>query len=147
MGLNRREFVQMLAIAAAGGMMLDGKEVLAAPAADKLYDVPRFGNVHFLHFTDCHAQLLPIYFREPNVNLGVGEAYGRLPHLVGEKLLKDIGVQPNTPEAYAYNYLNFEKAAQTYGKVGDFAHLSTLVKRMKASQPKTQQHKNNDTKQ
>mgnify|MGYP007007878083 FL=1 len=115
MGLNRREFIQVMGIAAAGGMLLDSKGALAAPSAGKLYDVPRFGNVHFLHFTDCHAQLKPIYFREPNVNLGIGDAVGRMPHLVGEKLLKEVGVKPNTPEAYAFSYLNFEKAAQTYG--------------------------------
>ena len=135
MGMNRREFMQVLAIATAGGMMLDGKDVLAAPTADKLYDLPSFGNVHFLHFTDCHAQLLPIYFREPNVNLGVGEAVGRIPHLVGDKLLKQAGMQPNTPEAYAFTCLDFEQAAKTYGKVGGFAHLATLIKRMKASRP------------
>ncbi|MNR87765.1 Trifunctional nucleotide phosphoesterase protein YfkN precursor [compost metagenome] len=135
MGLNRREFIQVMGIAAAGGMLLDSKGALAAPSAARLYDVPRFGNVHFLHFTDCHAQLKPIYFREPNVNLGIGDAVGRMPHLVGEKLLKEVGVKPNTPEAYAFSYLNFEKAAQTYGKVGGFAHLSTLVKRMKAGRP------------
>jgi sulfur-oxidizing protein SoxB len=135
MGMNRREFVQLLAIASAGGMMLDGKDVFAASAANKLYDVPRFGNVHFLHFTDCHAQLLPTYFREPNVNLGVGEAVGRVPHLVGESLLKQSGIAPNTPEAYAFTYLDFEQAARAYGKVGGFAHLKTLINRMKASRP------------
>jgi len=135
MGLNRREFIQVMGIAAAGGMLLDAPNALAAPSAGKLYDIPRFGNVHFLHFTDCHAQLKPVYFREPSVNLGVGDAVGRMPHLVGEHLLKNIGLRPNTPEAYAFSYLNFEKAAQTYGKVGGFAHLATLVKRMKASRP------------
>jgi sulfur-oxidizing protein SoxB len=135
MAMNRREFMQLLAIASAGGMMLDGKNTFAASSADRLYDLPSFGNVHFLHFTDCHAQLLPIYFREPHVNLGVGEALGRVPHLVGEHLLKQCGVLPNTPEAYAFTYLDFEQAAKAYGKVGGFAHLKTLVNRMKASRP------------
>lgn len=135
MGMNRREFMQVLGIAAAGGMALDAPSALAAPSAAGLYDLPTFGNVHFLHFTDCHAQLLPIYFREPNVNLGIGEAYGRMPHLVGEKLLTQVGLKPNTPQAYAFSNLNFEQAAHTYGKVGGFAHLSTLVKRMKATRP------------
>ena len=135
MGMNRREFVRLMAIAAAGGMVLDGKDVLAAPAAEKLYDLPRFGNVHLLHFTDCHAQLMPVYFREPSVNLGIGDAVGRIPHLVGENLLKQSGIKPNTPEAYAFTYLNFEQAARTYGKVGGFSHLTTLVKRMRASRP------------
>jgi len=135
MGLNRREFMQVMGIAAASGMVLDAPEALAAPSADKLYELPRFGNVHFLHFTDCHAQLKPVYFREPSVNLGVGEAVGRVPHLVGEHLLKAAGMRPGTREAHAFTCLNFEKAAATYGKVGGFAHLSTLVKRMKASRP------------
>ena len=133
MGMNRREFMHVMGIAAAGGMMLDAGA--AAPARAGLYDLPRFGNVHFLHFTDCHAQLLPVYFREPSVNLGVGEAEGRMPHLVGEKLLRQVGIRPNTPQAYAFSNLNFEKAARSYGKVGGFAHMATLVKRMKASRP------------
>ena len=135
MGMNRREFMQVMGIAAAGGMVLNAQGALAAPSAGALYDLPRFGNVHFLHFTDCHAQLLPIYFREPSVNLGVGGAVGRMPHLVGEKLLKQVGLKPNTPEAYAFSCLDFEQAARTYGKVGGFAHLATLIKRMKAARP------------
>ena len=135
MSLSRREFLELMGVAAASGMMLNTKSLLAQPSIEKLYDIPKFGNVHFLHFTDCHAQLKPIYFREPTVNLGVGEAVGRPPHLVGENLLKYIGVKPHTPEAYAFSSLNFEQAAQTYGKVGGFAHLATLVKQMKASRP------------
>lgn len=135
MSISRREFVQLMGIAAAGGMFLNSKSIFANPSIDQLYDIPKFGNVHLLHFTDCHAQLKPIYFREPTVNLGVGQALGRPPHLVGEKLLKYMGVKPNTPEAYAFSTINFEQAAQTYGKVGGFAHLSTLVKRMKATRP------------
>lgn len=135
MSISRREFIQLIGIAAAGGMALNSRGILAAPSVEKLYDIPKFGNVHFLHFTDCHAQLKPIYFREPNVNLGVGQAVGRPPHLVGEKLLNHIGLKPNASEAYAFSYLNFEQAALTYGKVGGFSHLATLVKRMKESRP------------
>jgi sulfur-oxidizing protein SoxB len=135
MSLNRREFIQVLGIAAAGGMALNSRGALAAQSADALYSLPRFGNVHFLHFTDCHAQLKPVYFREPSVNIGLGEAEGRMPHLVGDHLLRASGLKPNTPQAYAFSSLNFERAAATYGKVGGFAHLATLVKRMKASRP------------
>ena len=135
MAMNRREFMQVMGVAAAGGMMLGARTALAAPSAGALYDIPRFGNVHFLHFTDCHAQLKPIYFREPSVNLGVGDAVGRVPHLVGEQLLKEAGIRPHTPEAHAFTYLDFDDAARTYGKVGGFSHLTTLVKRMKASRP------------
>ena len=135
MSISRREFIQLIGIAAASGMALNSKSILASPSAEKLYDMPKYGNVHLLHFTDCHAQLKPIYFREPTVNLGVGQALGRPPHLVGEKLLNYVGIKPNTPEAYAFSTLNFEQAALTYGKVGGFSHLATLVKRMKASRP------------
>ena len=137
MSFSRREFMQVLAVASAGGMALDHKDVLAGKpgAGQALYDLPKFGNVSFLHFTDCHAQLMPIHFREPNVNLGVAEALGRPPHLVGEHLLKHFKIRPGTPEAHAFTYLNFEKAAKTYGKVGGFAHMATLIKQMKASRP------------
>jgi len=137
MSFSRREFMQVLAVASAGGMALDHKDVLAAKpgAGQALYDLPKFGNVSFLHFTDCHAQLMPIHFREPNVNLGVGEAVGRPPHIVGEAMLKHYGIRPGTAQAHAFTYLNFEKAARTYGKVGGFAHLATLVKMLKADRP------------
>jgi S-sulfosulfanyl-L-cysteine sulfohydrolase len=131
--MHRREFLQLLATATAGGFLLDPRASWAQ--GERLYDVPRFGNVSLLHFTDCHAQLQPIYFREPNVNLGVAEALGRPPHLVGEALLKHFNLRPGTPEAHAFTYLNFDQAAKTYGKVGGFAHLATLVKRLRASRP------------
>lgn len=135
--LSRREFLQVLAAAGAGGMVLSSCAGLETPSrkSTALYDLPRFGNVHFLHFTDCHAQLIPIYFREPNVNLGLGSASGRPPHLVGEHLLKHFNITPGSAEAHAFTYLNFEAAARTYGKVGGFAHLATLVKQIRASRP------------
>ncbi|TSE30307.1 thiosulfohydrolase SoxB [Tepidimonas charontis] len=137
MSFSRREFLQVLAVASASGMAIAHEDVLAAKpgAGQRLYDIPKFGNVSFLHFTDCHAQLTPIYFREPHVNLGVGDAVGRPPHLVGERLLKHFGIRPGTVEAHAFTHLNFERAAKTYGKVGGFAHLATLVKMLKASRP------------
>jgi len=133
--MNRREFLQILAAASAAGFALDAPSVLAAGKGDALYQLPKFGNVHLLHFTDCHAQLMPIHFREPSVNLGVGGALGKAPHLVGEHLLKAYGIKPGGIEAHAFSYLDFEKAAQTYGKVGGFAHLATLVKRLRAERP------------
>jgi sulfur-oxidizing protein SoxB len=135
MSLNRREFMQALAFASAGGMSLQSSFASAQSAAQKFYNLPKFGNVHLLHFTDCHAQLLPIYFREPNVNLGIGSQYGKEPHLVGEAFLKANGIKPGTRDAHAFTYLDFAAAAQTYGKMGGFAHMSTLVKQLKASRP------------
>ncbi len=137
MSFSRREFLQLLATASAAGMALDHRDALAATAGagERFYDVPAFGNVSLLHFTDCHAQLVPIHFREPSVNLGVGAAVGRAPHLVGEHLLKAFNIRPGTPEAHAFTYVDFAQAARTYGKVGGFAHLATLVKRLRASRP------------
>ncbi len=132
--MSRRDFLQALATAAAAGLPLQGC-VTAGPRAEAMYDLPRFGNVSLLHFTDCHAQLLPVHFREPSVNIGVGAAAGRAPHLVGEHLLKAFGIRPGTPEAHAFTCLDFEAAALTYGKLGGFAHLATLVKRIRASRP------------
>ncbi|WP_324780406.1 thiosulfohydrolase SoxB [Thiobacillus sedimenti] len=135
MHMNRREFLQLLAVAAASGMALDSKSALAGQAPANFYDVPRHGNVSFLHFTDCHAQLTPVWFREPNVNLGVGVAYAKPPHLVGQHLLKYYGIKPGTAEAHAFTYLDFTEAAKVYGKVGGFAHLKTLVDRMRVQRP------------
>ncbi len=136
MSLTKREFLQVLGAASVAGMGLGRyADADAATAEQGLYDLPRMGQVSFLHMTDCHAQLKPIYFREPNVNLGLGSMQGKLPHLVGERLLKAAGVRPGTALAHAYTYLDFEKAARRYGKVGGFAHLATLVKRLKASRP------------
>ena len=104
-------------------------------SAERLYDIPAFGNVSLLHFTDCHAQLLPIYYREPSINLGVGSAEGKVPHLVGATLLDRFGIKPGSRQAYAFSHLDFCAAARAYGKVGGFAHLASLVKRLKASRP------------
>ncbi len=133
--MNRREFLQLLAVAAASGMAIDSKQALAGNAPNEFYNLPTFGNVSLMHMTDCHAQLLPIYFREPNVNIGIGSALGQPPHLVGEYLLKHYGIRPGTREAYAFTYLDFQAAARTYGKVGGFAHLKTLVDQIRASRP------------
>jgi S-sulfosulfanyl-L-cysteine sulfohydrolase len=135
--MDRREFLHVLTAAAAAGMPIASGEVLAEQpaAAARLYDVPRFGNVHLLHFTDCHAQLLPVHFREPSVNLGVAAARGQPPHLVGEQLLRHFGIKRGSREAHAFTHLDFAAAARTYGRVGGFAHLSTLVQRLRAARP------------
>lgn len=104
-------------------------------SADQLYEIPRFGNVSLLHFTDCHGQLLPIHYREPSINLGVGDAEGRVPHLVGKALLEAYGIPLGSRRAHAFSHLDFCAAARAHGKVGGFAHLASLVKRMKARRP------------
>ena len=144
--MNRREFLNLLACASASGLVLNGNEVFAADPAAGLYDFKAFGNVHVMHFTDCHAQLLPVYFREPNVNLGVAEAVGRPPHLVGTALLNYFKMNPMAAPAgyardlarntaHAFTHLDFARAARLYGKTGGFAHLATLVKKIRATRP------------
>ncbi|GMR06596.1 MAG: thiosulfohydrolase SoxB [Gammaproteobacteria bacterium] len=130
MNLSRREFVQLIGIASASGML--PTNALAARNPAVMYDQKKFGNVCLMHMTDCHAQLNPIYFREPNVNIGVGGAFGKPPHIVGKKFLDHFKIKPGTIEAHAFTYLGYDKAARTYGKVGGFAHLATLVKKVRA---------------
>ncbi len=132
MSLSRREFLQVLAAASAAGLPLQRHAEAAQPG---LYELPRFGQVSLLHMTDCHAQLLPLYFREPSVNMGVGAMQGQWPHRVGEELLRAAGVAPGSAQAHAFTYIDFELAARRYGKVGGFAHLATLVKQLRASRP------------
>jgi S-sulfosulfanyl-L-cysteine sulfohydrolase len=133
MNLTRREFSSVLTAAAVAGFPLSREA--NAQEAQRLYDVPKTGNVHLLHMTDCHAQLLPIYFREPDANIGIGSMWGKVPHLVGEHLLRYAGLKGGSAEAHAHTYLDFERASRQYGKVGGFAHLATLVKRLKAGRP------------
>ena len=128
--MHRREFLRLLAAAAAAGASFQPR-ASEAQAAAELYDVPAFGNVSLLHVTDVHAQLLPVHFREPSVNLGNGEP----PHLVGSAFLKHFSIPAESRRAHAFTHLDFERLARRYGKVGGYAHLATLVKRLRASRP------------
>ena len=140
MSLSRREFLQLLAMGAAAGLVFEGgpngrKALASARNPENLYDVSPFGNVTLLHMSDSHAQLIPTYYREPNINIGVAASRGKPPHLVGEALLKHFGIKPGSIEAHALTYLNFEDAARRYGKIGGYAHIATLVKKLRASRP------------
>ena len=97
-----------------------------------VYDLDRFGNARILHMTDTHAQLQPIYFREPSVNLGIGAMQGKPPHLVGHAFLDRFGITPDSADAYAFTFLDFEKSAARFGKLGGFAHLKTLIDRLRS---------------
>src|SRR4051812_29237962 len=107
----------------------------AAQAAGELYDLPAFGNVSLLHITDVHAQLLPIHFREPSVNIAAGRNEGLPPHLVGEAFLKSFKIERQSLQAHAFTHLDFEKLAPRYGKTGGYAHLATLIKRLRSARP------------
>ena len=134
--MDRREFLTILGAAGAAGL-LPACTTAGQPRED-LYTLPPFGNARVLHFTDSHAQLEPVYFREPNVNIGIGPAMGRPPHLVGKRLLEDAGLASGTARAHAFTYLDFAAAAKVYGKVGGFAHLKTLVDQQRAQVPEGQ---------
>jgi S-sulfosulfanyl-L-cysteine sulfohydrolase len=125
--LDRRNFLRWLAIATASGVT----PRVAAAADDDLYDVGRFGNIRILHITDTHAQLQPTYYREPSVNLGVGDMRGKPPHLVGGAFLEYFSIPPGGRAAHAFTFLDYEQAAHRYGRMGGFAHLKALIDRLR----------------
>ena len=129
MTIRRRDFLTL-----AGAATLSGSLPLRARAADSagVYDLERFGKARILHMTDTHAQLRPVFFREPSVNIGVGSMRGNPPHLVGKAFLDRFGIRPDSADAYAFTCIEFEKAAARFGKLGGFAHLKTLVDRLRS---------------
>ena len=129
MTIRRRDFLKL-----AGAAALAGGLPRLARSADNagVYDLERFGNARILHMTDTHAQLLPVYFREPSVNLGIGAMQGQPPHLVGRAFLDRFGIKPDSADAYAFTCLDFEKSAARFGKLGGFAHLKTLIDRLRS---------------
>jgi S-sulfosulfanyl-L-cysteine sulfohydrolase len=128
MTIRRRDFLKITGVAT-----LAGATPRVARSADTgVYDLERFGNARILHITDTHAQLLPVYFREPSVNLGIGAMQGRPPHLVGRAFLDRFAIKPDSADAYAFTFLDFEKSAARFGKLGGFAHLKTLIERLRS---------------
>jgi S-sulfosulfanyl-L-cysteine sulfohydrolase len=129
MTVRRRDFLKVTGAAA----LMGGLPRIARGADNpSVYDLERFGNARILHMTDTHAQLLPVYFREPSANLGIGAMAGKPPHLVGRAFLERFGIRPDSAEAYAFTCLDFEKAAARFGKLGGFAHLKTLIDRLRS---------------
>jgi S-sulfosulfanyl-L-cysteine sulfohydrolase len=129
MTIRRRNFLK-----SAGAAVLAPALPRFARSADNagVYDLERFGNARILHMTDTHAQLSPVYFREPSVNLGIGAMQGNPPHLVGRAFLDRFGIRPDSADAYAFTFLDFEKSALRFGKLGGFAHLKTLIDRLRS---------------
>ena len=129
MAIRRRDFLKGAGLAAA---TLGLPRLARGADAASIYDLERFGNARILHITDTHAQLNPVYFREPSVNIGIGEMAGRPPHLVGRAFLERFGIRSDSADAYAFTCFEFEKSAGRFGKLGGFAHLKTLVDRLRA---------------
>ncbi len=130
MNLSRREFLQALSIALLSSNCSTQRR-FGDFDIEGLYSAQPFGNVRLLHFTDCHAQLLPVYYREPSNNLATGERHGRAVPLSGQVLLDYYRLKFGSPEAHAFTHLHFIELAEIYGKMGGFAHLATLIERLR----------------
>ncbi len=131
--LTRREVLQVAAATAAilPGLRASGL-AQARISEDELLRFDPLGNVTLLHITDVHGQLVPIYFREPSINLGVGEARGLVPHLAGRAYLERFGIADRSAAAYALTADDFEALAKDYGRIGGLDRAATVVKRVRA---------------
>lgn len=121
----------ILTLAAGSALSVAMPRIGRAADQSGAYDLARFGNARILHMTDTHAQLQPVFFREPNVNLGLGPMQGQPPHLVGRAFLNRFGIRPDSADAYAFTPIDYEKSAARFGKLGGFAHLATLINRLR----------------
>lgn len=134
MEVTRRDFLKLVAIA--GGLATSSRRALAATLTpERLLEFQPLGNVTLLHLTDSHATLLPVFFREPDTLLGVGDEAGRPPYVTGEAFLHAYALARGSAEAYAYTHVDFPALAARYGKMGGYAHLATLVKLIRADRP------------
>src|SRR6185369_14989224 len=134
-GLGRRELLQVAAAAAALGAANGGQAQGRGPSQEDLLRFKPVGQLTLLNFTDLHAQLVPLYFREPSANVGVGEDKGLPPHLVGERLLAAYKVGRGTYDAYALACTDFESLARSFGRIGGLDRMATLIKAIRAERP------------
>lgn len=138
--ISRRDFLQATVAASAiyGASGVGNWAKIAAQQAltqNQLLDFKTTGNVTLIHITDIHAQLKPIYFREPEINLGVGSVNGLPPHVTGGDFLKLFDMTAGTPEAYALTYQDFTSLARGYGKMGGLDRCATVIKSIRAERP------------
>lgn len=124
--MDRRRFLHCLGLSPA-------LVSACAPHSNVYSALPNFGNVTLMHFTDCHAQLLPVYYREPSVNTGLAGNKGLPTHLTGRHFLDFFGIKANSRDAYAFTHLDFAEAARVYGRMGGFAHLAALIKQIRGN--------------
>ncbi len=134
---SRRDFLTAsVALATIFGPGMHGRWSQAAAqqavTEEGLLAAEDFGNVTLLHVTDIHAQVKPLYYREPSVNLGVADRLGQPPHVTGEDFLKMFNLKPGSPEAYALTSVDYVSLARTYGKMGGLDRVATVVKRVRA---------------
>ena len=136
--LDRRQFIQ---VAAATAVLTGAPGSISRLAAaqnlsqDDLLAFEPVGQVSLLNFTDCHAQLVPLYYREPSINLGVGAAKGRPPHITGRQLLSHFGLPTKSAAAHAFSSEDFVALARSYGRIGGMDRMATLIKAIRAERP------------
>jgi len=124
--ISRREFVvSMLGLTGFSGLHAHARIKSGKP--EKYYELGNFGNIRIMHMTDSHAQLLPVYYREPSINIGLYDNWGKLPHIVGNYFLKHYGIKRKTRSAYAFTCTNFVENAYKYNKMGGYAQIKYLV--------------------
>ncbi len=138
--ISRRDFLQvsMAASALVGASGFGNWGRLAAQQSltqDQLLEFDTYGNISLIHITDIHAQLKPIYFREPSVNLGVGGNKGHVPHITGADFRRAYGIQDGSPSAYALTHDDFSSLAQGYGRVGGLDRVATVINAIRAARP------------
>jgi len=135
--ISRRDFLQATvatsAIYGAGGFTRAAAQQTLSQ--DKLLEFNTTGNVTLIHITDIHGQLKPVYFREPEINLGIGAVNGLPPHVTGKDFLKLFDMTPGTPEAYALTYNDFSALAKTYGRMGGLDRVATVLNSIRSERP------------
>ena len=135
--ISRRHFVQagLAASAIYGASGFGNWGRLSAQQAltqNDLLDFKTTGNVTLIHITDTHAQLKPVYFREPEINIGVGGVIGKPPHVTGADFRKLYGIPDGSAADYALTYDDFTSLAGTYGRMGGMDRISTVVNSIRA---------------
>ena len=128
--MDRREFCKTLGLIG----LAPGISACVSSIPDALYPASDFGNVTLLHLTDCHAQLLPIYYREPSRPFGISP-YHKIFELSGQSFLKFFGFKPGTREAYAFTHLNFAEGGGSFWKNRRFCLFGNFNQATKKRQP------------
>ena len=126
--LNRREFLYMMSLLGTSQMFAKSHEkAYDVGEVEDYYKIKNFGNARFLHITDTHAQLLPVHFREPSVNLGFHSNFGKPPHVVGHHFNKRYGIKSNSRAEFALSSVNYVENAKRFHKIGGFSHIKTMT--------------------
>ena len=126
--LNRREFLYMMSLLGTSQMFAKShQKAYNVGEVENYYKIKNFGNARFLHITDTHAQLLPVHFREPSVNLGFHSNFGKPPHVVGHHFNKRYGIKSNSRAEFALSSVNYIENANRFHKIGGFSQIKTMA--------------------